>query len=201
MKVEKMVVKEQKRSVAGRKKGSGKFGEETKVIRVPVSAAENIKQMLLAFPKKLKPEPGRTKVEVIYWPSLNPESVPATVFTSRVAAGMPSLAEDYVEGVLDLNKHILCNPETTFFVRVSGDSMIEAGIHTGDLLVVDRSLRPQSGKVVIAVINGELTVKRLFKENDKLFLMPENPSYPSIEITDAMDFMIWGVVTNVVHPL
>ena len=79
--------------------------------------------------------------------------------------------------------------------------MIEAGIHTGDLLVVDRSLRPQSGKVVIAVINGELTVKRLFKENEKLFLMPENPSYPSIEITDAMDFMIWGVVTNVVHPL
>ena len=190
-----------KRIGAGRKQGSGLFGEKTKVIRIPLSAEKDIKNMLLQFPKKIKPEPGITKVDLMYWPSLNAAPVPVTLFENRIAAGMPSPADDHSENVLDLNKHLLCNPETTFYVRVSGDSMIDAGIHTGDLLVVDRVLRPQNGKVVIAVINGELTVKRLFKENERLFLMPENPSYPCLEITDDMDFMIWGVVTNVIHPL
>ena len=190
-----------KRIGAGRKEGSGLFGEKTKVIRIPISAEKEIKEMLLQFPKKIKPELGVTKVDVMYWPSLNATSVTATLFETRIAAGQPSPADDHSEDVLDLNQHLLCNPETTFYVRVSGDSMIDAGIHTGDLLVVDRSLRPQNGKVVIAVINGDLTVKRLFKERGKLFLMPENPSYPCLEITDEMDFMIWGVVTNVIHPL
>jgi len=81
-------------------------------------------------------------------------------------------------------------------------SMIDVGIHPNDLLIVDRSLRPASGRVIIAVINGELTVKRLIKkENNKLFLMPENSNYPILEITEDMEFMIWGVVTNVIHPL
>ena len=190
-----------KRIGAGRKKGSGLFGENTKVIRIPLSAEKEIKEMLLQFPKKIKPEIRATKVDFIYWPSLKAESMGVTLFETRIAAGMPSPADDYTEDVLDLNKHLLCNPETTFYVRVSGDSMIDAGIHTGDLLIVDRSLRPQSGKVVIAVINGELTVKRLFKEHDRLFLMPENPSYSCLEITDDMDFMVWGVVTNVIHSL
>ena len=80
--------------------------------------------------------------------------------------------------------------------------MIDVGIHPSDLLIVDRSLRPSSGRVIIAVINGELTVKRLIKkDNNKLYLMPENPNYPILEITEDMDFMIWGVVTNVIHPL
>ena len=77
--------------------------------------------------------------------------------------------------------------------------MINAGIHPEDLLIVDRSIRPAQGRVVIAVVNGELTVKRLFKENNKVFLMPDNPNYPAIEITEEMDFMIWGVGTNVIH--
>ena len=80
--------------------------------------------------------------------------------------------------------------------------MIDVGIHPNDLLIVDRSMRPSSGRVIIAVINGELTVKRLIKkDNNKLFLMPENPNYPILEITEEMEFMIWGVVTNVIHPL
>lgn len=79
--------------------------------------------------------------------------------------------------------------------------MIDVGIHPGDLLIIDRSLRPQNGKIVVAVINSELTVKRLFKEKEQLFLMPENPNYPAIEITEDMNFMIWGVVTNVIHSL
>lgn len=157
--------------------------------------------MLLEFPRSAKPEPGRTKVESFFWPDLTAPPARRTLYATRVAAGMPSPTEDYTEGLLDLNKHLMRDPETTFFVRVSGDSMIDAGIHPEDLLVVDRGLRPSNGKVVIAVINGELTVKRLFKERNKLYLMPENPNYPAIEITEEMDFMIWGVVTNVIHEL
>ncbi len=186
---------------AGRKSGSGRYGETTKVMRIPVSCVGEVKKMLLEFPRIAKPEPGRTKVEAFFWPDLQASLNERTLYATRVAAGMPSPAEDYTEGVLDLNEHLMRNPETTFFVRVSGDSMIDAGIHPGDLLVVDRGLRPATGKVVIAVINGELTVKRLFKERNKLYLMPENPNYPAIEVTEAMDFMIWGVVTNVIHEL
>ncbi|MGB0935458.1 MAG: LexA family protein [Alphaproteobacteria bacterium] len=126
---------------------------------------------------------------------------PVKMYSMAVAAGFPSPAEDYAEGRLDLNEHLLHNPEATFFVRVSGDSMIGAGIHPDDLLIVDRSISPTPGRIVIAVINGELTVKRLFRDSGKLCLMPENPDYPAIEITEEMDFMIWGVVTNVIHSL
>ncbi|MBN9342901.1 MAG: translesion error-prone DNA polymerase V autoproteolytic subunit [Holosporales bacterium] len=154
--------------------------------------------MLLKFPKKLKPEPGGTKASAV-WNALTSSSQPLTLFDARVAAGAPSPAEDFSDGQLDLNDHLLKNPQSTFFVRVSGDSMINAGIHPEDLLIVDRSIRPAQGRVVIAVVNGELTVKRLFKENNKVFLMPENPNYPALEITEEMDFMIWGVVTNVIH--
>lgn len=190
-----------KRAGAGRKPGSGLYGEATKVMRVPVSYMDEVKKMLLEFQRKAIPEPGRTKAEVLFRPDLKAPPHRKTLYATRVAAGMPSPAEDYTEGLLDLNEHLMKNPEVTFFVRVSGDSMIDAGIHPGDLLIVDRSLRPGNGKVVIAVINGELTVKRLFKEKNKLYLMPENPHYPAIEIKEEMDFMIWGVVTNVIHEL
>ncbi|AIL12482.1 DNA polymerase V [Candidatus Paracaedimonas acanthamoebae] len=186
------------RKGAGRKMGSGRFGEPTQVMRIPVSKIGEIKDMLLKFPKKLKPEPGGTKASMV-WNALASRSQPLTLFNTRVAAGAPSPAEDFSDGQLDLNDHLLKNPQSTFFVRVSGDSMINAGIHPEDLLIVDRSIRPAQGRVVIAVVNGELTVKRLFKENNKVFLMPENPNYPALEITEEMDFMIWGVVTNVIH--
>ena len=189
-----------KRPGTGRKKGSGKYGEPTTAIRIPVSMLEAVTAMLIQFPKRLKPEPGRTRVSEVHAASVQTQQ-PLTLYATRVAAGSPSPTEDYTEGKLDLNTYLLRNPGATFFVRVSGDSMIEAGIHPGDLLIVDRSLPPAVGKVVIAVINGELTVKRLFRERGKLFLMPENPAYPSLEITEEMDFMIWGVVTSVIHPL
>lgn len=190
-----------KRPGAGRKSGSGRYGEATKVMRVPKSSVHEVKKMLLNLPRKIQPEPERTKAEALFRPDLRASPNRKTLYANRVAAGMPSPAEDYTEGLLDLNEHLMRNLETTFFVRVSGDSMIEAGIHPGDLLIVDRSLRPANGKVVIAVINGELTVKRLFKEKNKLYLTPENPNYPAIEIKEEMDFMIWGVVTNVIHEL
>lgn len=121
------------------------------------------------------------------------------MFTITVPAGYPSPAEDYVEGPLDLNRHLIPRPASTFFVRVSGDSMIGAGIHSGDLLIVDRAEEPKSGHVVIAVVDGDLTIKRLECEGSCVRLVPDNPAYSPIEITDSMQFEVWGVVTKAVH--
>lgn len=123
------------------------------------------------------------------------------LFLERVSAGFPSPADDYMEDRLDLNRYLVKHPAATFFVRASGDSMIGAGIHSGDILVVDRSLEPGNNSVVIAVINGELTVKRITKSRGKLFLLPDNESYRPIEIRDGMEFEVWGVVTTVIHAL
>lgn len=121
------------------------------------------------------------------------------LYLSRIKAGFPSAADDYLDKKLDLNEHLIKHPSATFFVKVKGDSMINAGIHSGDILIVDRSLEPKDKKVVVAVINGEFTVKRLHKKNDKLFLLSENPNYKPIEITPDVDFEIWGVVMHVIH--
>lgn len=118
-----------------------------------------------------------------------------------VAAGFPSPADDYLEGKLDLNQHLIKHPAATFFVRVAGDSMIDAGIHPGDILIVDRALEPADKKVVIAVVEGELTVKRIRMTRGRVFLAPENEHYPPIPIGAEMNFEIWGVVTTVIHPL
>lgn len=121
------------------------------------------------------------------------------MFIVTIPAGFPSPAEDYVEGPIDLNRHLISHPAATFFVRVSGDSMIGAGIHSGDLLIVDRSVTAIHNKVIIAVLNGDLTVKRLYRVGGILRLMPENPAYPPIEIHPGTDFEVWGVVTKVIH--
>jgi DNA polymerase V len=123
------------------------------------------------------------------------------IFATRISAGFPSPADDYMEGKLDLNKYLIKHPAASFFIRVIGDSMINAGIFDGDLLIVDRSLEALSGKIVIAVIDGDLTVKRLLKKQDKIFLAAENPNYSDIEIKDESSLHIWGVVTNVIHKL
>jgi DNA polymerase V len=126
------------------------------------------------------------------------ESIP--LFSSTVPAGFPSPADDYIENQLDLNQHLINHPAATFFVRVSGSSMTGAGIHHGSILVVDRSLEPNDGDVVVAVIHGELTVKRLKKQQDgKVFLIPENPEYKPIELTEEMEVTIWGVVTSAIQ--
>ncbi len=123
------------------------------------------------------------------------------LFLESVSAGFPSPADDYLENKLDLNEYLIHNPTATFFVRVTGDSMLDAGIHSSDILVVDRSLPAKDGSIVIAIINGEMTVKRLQKMKNKLYLLPDNRNYEPIEITSEMDFNIWGVVTNVIHSL
>ncbi|HPG31015.1 MAG TPA: translesion error-prone DNA polymerase V autoproteolytic subunit [bacterium] len=123
------------------------------------------------------------------------------LFTAPVKAGFPSPAEDYVEAKLDLNEYLVKHPASTFFVRVEGESMIDAGIYSGDILIVDKSLEAQNGGVVIAVINGEFTVKRVKKSKTKISLIPANKNFPVIDITDSMEFEIWGVATSVIHKL
>jgi DNA polymerase V len=123
------------------------------------------------------------------------------LFLAKISAGFPSPAEDYIDKNLDLNEYLIKHPSATFFVRVAGNSMINAGIHNGDILVVDRALEPADNKIIIAVINGELTVKRVRKARDGLYLMPENDDFKTIEVTEEMDFQIWGVVTHVIHSL
>jgi DNA polymerase V len=137
-------------------------------------------------------------VDQIYTPDLS-TSHPCPLFLVPVSAGFPSPADDYLEDKLDLNEHLIKHEAATFFVKVKGDSMIGAGIHSGDLLIVDRALEPTDKSVVIAVVNGELTVKRICKRDGKLSLMPENGNYTPIPITTFTDFEVWGVVTHVIH--
>lgn len=121
------------------------------------------------------------------------------LFSCGVSAGFPSPADDYIDQRLDLNELLIANPAATFFVRAAGDSMIGAGINHDDILIVDRSLTAISGKIVIAVIDGELTVKRLAQTATSCTLMAENPDYPALEINEDSDFQVWGVVTSVIH--
>lgn len=123
------------------------------------------------------------------------------LYSAQVSAGFPSPADDYIDKKLDLNEHLIRHPAATFFVRVAGDSMVEAGIHSGDLLIVDRALEPADGKVVIAALNGELTVKRIRKKDGKLYLIPENPDFQPIEVIPETNFEVWGVVVYVIHAL
>ena len=119
----------------------------------------------------------------------------------RIAAGFPSPADDYVEVGIDLNEQLIRHPTSTFFLRVSGQSMIDAGIHDGDLLVVDRSLEPRPGRVVVAVLDGAFTLKRLAHHRGRLRLEAANPNYPALELHRCGEVQIWGVAIHVIHPL
>lgn len=168
-----------KRENAGRPKGQGKYrGEPTTTLRIPIARVEDVKGFLDEGLRYQLP-----------------------LYASSVRAGFPSPADDYIERHLDLNSHLIKHPAATFFVTASGDSMIGAGIASGDMLVVDRSLEAGHGKIVIAAINGELTVKRLSRVAGRVQLLPENDKYPPIEITAEEDLVIWGVVTHVIHPV
>jgi DNA polymerase V len=112
-----------------------------------------------------------------------------------IAAGFPSPAQDYLEVSLDLNKELIDNPSSTFLGRVKGQSMVEAGIEDGDLLIIDKSLEPREGDTVVCFLDGEFTLKYYHREKDAIYLVPANPAFPSIRITETNHFCIWGVVT------
>ena len=126
-------------------------------------------------------------------------SLPLPCVLTSIPAGFPSPAEDYLDKQLDLNEWLIKHPAATFFVRVEGDSMRDAGIASGDILIVDRSLEPSDGKIVVAVIDGEFTVKRIAIGAGGVQLLPANDSYTPIRVHPESDFRIWGVVTYVIH--
>ena len=144
--------------------------------------------------------PMDTYAEAILYPDRSTKWA-RPLFLASVSAGFPSPAEDYIEGRLDLNRHLIKHPAATFFVRVAGDSMIGSGIHPGDILVVDRAVEPQDGSVIIAVLDGELTVKRITRREGRIYLVPDNCRYRPLEIIADMEFEVWGVVTAVIHSL
>lgn len=136
-----------------------------------------------------------------YYPLINPKPFKIPLFEGKVPAGFPCPSDDYTEKQIDLNERLVKHPSATFYVKASGNSMIGAGIHNGDILIVDKSIKPIDGKVVIAILDGEFTVKRLRMKENGISLIAENPNNKSIEITPERDFKVWGVVIHVIHSL
>ncbi|CAO5682391.1 MAG: LexA repressor [Holosporales bacterium] len=174
-----------KREGSGRKIGSNIYGEPTKPVRIPLSMIDSIKEQILS--------PISSNLMIYN------KKYDLPLFSNRVSAGFPTPTDDHLEGSLNLNAYLIQNPETTFFVRVSGDSMIDAHIQDGDLLIVDKSITPKHNMIVLAVIHAEITVKRLILKNNAIALKPENSAYPIIEIPTPEELVIWGVVTNIIH--
>ena len=131
--------------------------------------------------------------------SIKKKQILTPVFLDSVSAGFPSPATDYMESKLDLNEYLIKHPAATFIVKAKGPSMTDAGIISGDLLIVDRSITPKSNNIVIASIFGDLTVKKLQKKENSLFLLSANSDYPSIEVKEEMECFIWGIVTYIIH--
>ena len=165
------------RQGAGRKTGSGKFGEPSKPVRLPESLVE----------------------PVLRFVEHNGYRLP--LYSNKVQAGFPSPADDHIENNLDLNEYLIKHPSSTFVVRASGDSMQGAGIFSGDLLIVDRSLTPQHDHIVIAAVDGQLTVKRLHQKDGECMLLAENKAYPPITLGEGQELQIWGVVIHTIRSL
>lgn len=138
-----------------------------------------------------------TKNIEFYTPSYKTElELPFVV--NGISAGFPSPADDFLDINIDLNKHLIKHPSTTFYGKVKGNSMIDAGIHDGDLLIIDKSLEPKNNKIAVCFIDGEFTVKRVKIEKDIIWLIAENKDYPPIKVTKDNEFLIWGIVINVI---
>jgi DNA polymerase V len=163
------------RAGAGRPKGTGKYGEKTVTVRIPASMGDAVKEFV------------ESEGNVI------------PLYSNSVSAGAPCFAEDDVEDHIDLAKYLVRNPDSSFLVRASGYSMINAGIHPGDLLLADSGIEPRTGKIVIAAVDGQLTVKRLKKTQHETILMPENDDYEPIPLHRENNVTICGVVTMVLH--
>jgi DNA polymerase V len=171
----------------GPRPGAGRpSSEPTKVIRLPLRLIPTVQALATAPLGTRVPRPDAARLTL-------------PMFGHKVRAGFPSPADDYVEAFLDLNEHLIEHKDATFFVQATGDSMTGAGIQEGNLLVVDRALEGRHGDIVIAVVDGDLTVKRLEKHRGKIRLVAENPAYEPIEFTDGQELTIWGVVTSVIQ--
>lgn len=164
------------RKGAGRPAGKGPHGEATKPLRVPVSMVDSV----VAFVAK--------------------KGYKIPLYSSNVQAGGPAPADDYIDDIVDLNAYLIRQPIDTFMVRAAGESMLGAGIFPGDVLIVDRGIKVANGKIVVAAVDGQLTVKRFDKDKSgTVSLLPENPQFDPIVLTEGNELVIWGVVTNVIH--
>lgn len=190
-----------KRPGAGRKPGQGRYGEGTSVVRVPNSQIVSVNKFLEAYEKRVAGTRKAAKklAGQMMLPLAEPPAQRIPLYGYSISAGFPSPADDYIEDRLDLNQLLVSNQPATFFLRVKGDSMINAGIHDGDIIVVDRSVQPVDRSVVVAVVDGELTVKRLIMRSGTAELHAENPKYAPIRFQDGQELIIWGVVTSAVH--
>ena len=176
---------------AGRKKDTGPYAESTKVVRIPHSRVKVVKNFLL--------HQITSNVESFIMPAEQARVNPITLFSHKVPAGFPSPADDHAEKRLDLNEYLIDQSESTFFVRIKGDSMIDAGILDNDIVIVDRSKSAAINDIVLASIDGEFTVKVLAKNSEGPYLMPANKEYKPIHIKSDSEFEIWGVVTGSVR--
>jgi DNA polymerase V len=136
--------------------------------------------------------------QTVITPATGKQTAPIPLYGHKVEAGFPSPADDYIEGRLSLDTHLIQHRDATFFVRAKGNSMVGAGIFDGDLLVVDRSLTPSSGDIVIAVLDAELTVKRFIQRDELVILKPENPDFKEIILHEGQELQVWGVVTSTI---
>ena len=169
-----------KRNNAGRPAGTGHYGEKTMPMRIPLSRVDEVKALIS----------HESEHNVVTLP----------LFSSKVAAGLPTQVDENIDDTINLNDLLVRNLNNTFMVKAIGESMINAGIQSDDLMIVDKSLEPQNGRIVIAAVDGELTVKRLHRKDGQVQLLPENPDFKPIDITEHNDVHILGVVTNVIHP-
>jgi len=176
---------------AGRKSGSGLYGEQTKVIRVPRSSVSDIKKYINLF--------RSSNVEEVSLAYKNTTHNPLALFEHKVPAGFPSPADDHIEKRLDLNEYLIKKSDATFFVKIKGDSMIDASINDGDIVIVDRSMQAKVGDIVLASVDGNFTIKTLSKYKLNPRLLPANDKYKPIEINDNTQFELWGVVTGAVR--
>lgn len=183
-----------RRPGAGRKPGSG-IAEPTTVMRVPASQTGMIRDFISALSRKRLLEAQGNVVDISELASAS-QTLELPLFSTKVAAGFPSPADDHVEKRLDPRDYLIENDNSTFFVRVKGESMIDAGIFDNDVLVIDRSKTASIGDIVLAVLDGEFTVKTLGHSKHGPRLIPANKSFPVIDIKDGQSFEVWGVVTG-----
>jgi DNA polymerase V len=175
------------------------YGEKTSVIRVPNSIKPEVIVYLEAFKKKASSTLDASNIPQAL---PNPAALSRPIYSGKVSAGQsrfPSPAQDYEQKFLDLNERYISNPPATFFFEVKGNSMEGAGIFEGDTVIVDRAVKPKSSSIVIAAVDGEWMVKRLYKRGNVVKLLSEHPDHAPITFSEGQELTIFGVVTYVIH--
>lgn len=185
---------------SGRKTPSSPYKEKTSVVRIPNSIKPDVLVYLEEYKKKISSNSQSTLDLPQALP--NPPSLARPIYSGQISAGQsrfPSPAQDYEQKFLDLNERYITDPPATFFFEVNGESMIGAGIFHGDTVIVDRAAKYKSSSIVVADVDGEWMVKRLYKRGSVVKLLSENPDHPPITFAEGQELVIFGVVTYVIH--